>query len=141
MTADDLDRFLAEHFPEAHGWTTIEHLAKDRVRLRLPYKEDYLRPGGTVSGPTLMSLADTAAYFLVLANIGFTIHAVTTDLSIHFLRRPQPRDVIAEATLLKLGRKLAVSDVRLYSDGEPEPVAQATVSYSVPTEKAREKIR
>lgn len=137
MTPDELDRFLAEYFPGAHGWTTIEHLARDRVRLRLPYKDEYLRPGGTVSGPTLMAVADTAAYYLVLANIGFTIHAVTTDLSIHFLRRPEPRDVLAEASLLKLGRKLAVSDVRLYSDGQPEPVAQATVSYSVPSEKSR----
>lgn len=136
MTADDLERFLAEHFPAAAGWTRIEHLEPRRVRLRLPYKPDYLRPGGTLSGPTLMTLADTAMYFLVLANIGLTIHAVTTSLNISFLRRPEPGDLVAEATLLKLGRKLAVGDVRIYSDGNPEPVAQATATYAVPSRSA-----
>jgi uncharacterized protein (TIGR00369 family) len=132
MNADDIDRFLAEQFPAARGFSRIEHVGDDRVRLRLVYSDDYLRPGGTVSGPTLMTLADTAMYFLVLANVGPTVNTVTTDLSIHFLRRPAPRDVIAEASLLKLGRRLAVGDVRIFSDGDAAPVAQATVTYAIP---------
>jgi uncharacterized protein (TIGR00369 family) len=133
VTIAELERFLAEHFPTVGGWTKVEVLEPARVRLRLPYKDEYLRPGGTLSGPTLMAVADTAMYFLVLANIGPTIHAVTTSLHISFLRRPEPRDLIAEASLLKIGKKLAVGDVRLYSEGLTEPVAQATASYSVPT--------
>lgn len=133
ITIAELDEFLATHFHTVRHWTTVEHLATDRVRLRLPHDRRQLRPGGAVSGPTLMALADTAAYFLLLANIGLTIHAVTTSLNIVFLRRPQPKDLLAEATLLKLGRKLAVTDVRIHSADEPDPVAQATVNYSVPT--------
>ena len=133
MTIPELEQFLADHFPGVNGWAKAEHLAPDRTRVRLPYKEEYLRPGGTMSGPTLMALADTAMYFLLLANVGLTIHAVTTSLHITFLRRPAPGDLVAEASLLKLGKKLAVGDVRIYSDGVTEPVAQATASYSVPT--------
>jgi len=133
VTIPELERFLTEHFPGVLDWAKPEVLDKARARVRLPYKDEYLRPGGTVSGPTLMALADTAMYFLVLANIGLTIHAVTTSLHITFLRRPEPGDLIAEASLLKLGKKLAVGDVRLYSEGVAEPVAQATASYSVPT--------
>ena len=133
MTIPELERFLTEHFPGVLDWAKPEALDKAQVRVRVPYKDEYLRPGGTVSGPTLMALADTAMYFLVLANIGATIHAVTTSLHITFLRRPEPRDLVAEATLLKLGKKLAVGDVLLYSEGLDEPVAQATATYSVPS--------
>lgn len=132
MTADDIDRFLAEHFPSARGWATIEELTDARARLRIRYDAQQLRPGGTLSGPTLMTLADTAMYFLVLANIGPVLLTVTSSLNINFLRRPAPRDLVAEATLLKLGRRLAVGDVRLFSDGESDPVAQATVTYAIP---------
>lgn len=137
MNPVELEQFLAEHFPSIGDWAKVEELDKKRVRIRLPYKDEYLRPGGTMSGPTLMALADTAMYFLLLANVGLTIHAVTTSLHITFLRRPAPGDLIAEATLLKLGKKLAVGDVRIYSAGSDDPVAQATASYSVPSEVTR----
>ena len=133
MTIPELEQFLAETFPGVNDWAKAEHIDKTHARVRVPYKDEYLRPGGTISGPTLMALADTAMYFLLLANIGVTIHAVTTSLHITFLRRPAPGDVVAEATLLKLGRKLAVGDVLIYSAGDDAPVAQATVSYSVPS--------
>lgn len=133
LDAAGIEAFLAEHFPGAHGWARIEEVTADRVVLRVPYKDRYLRPGGSISGPTLMTLADTAAYFLVLANVGPVILAVTSNLNIHFLRRPAPADVLGEATLLKLGRRLAVIDVRMFSDGEPEPVAHATVTYAIPS--------
>jgi uncharacterized protein (TIGR00369 family) len=88
-----------------------------------------VRPGGTLSGPTLMGLADTTMYFLVLSQIGRD--AVTQDLNIHFLRRPAQVDLIAEARLLKLGRRSIVGDVLLYSDGERRPVAHATSTYAI----------
>lgn len=134
LDAAGIEAFLAEHFPGAHGWAArLEEVTTDRVVLRVPYEDRYLRPGGTISGPTLMTLADTAAYFLVLANVGPVILAVTSNLNIHFLRRPAPADVLGEATLLKLGRRLAVIDVRMFSDGEPDPVAHATVTYAIPS--------
>jgi uncharacterized protein (TIGR00369 family) len=132
MTAADIDRFLAEHFAGAHGWARIDELTDDLARVRVPYSDKYLRPGGTMSGPTLMTLADTATYFLVLARVGPEILLVTSSLTIHFLRRPRPADLVAEARLLKLGRRLAVCDVRIFSAGEPDPVAHATVSYAIP---------
>jgi acyl-coenzyme A thioesterase PaaI-like protein len=132
MTASDIERFLAEHFPQAAGFGTIEHVDRESLRLRVPFRDDYLRPGGTLSGPTLMTAADTSVYFLILANLGPVALAVTTSLDIHFLRRPAARDLLAEARLLKLGKRLAVGDVLMRIDGQPEPVAQANVTYSIP---------
>jgi len=133
LDAAGIEQFIAEHFPRVKGWVQIEHVAAERVRIRLPYRETTLRPGGTISGPTLMGLADTAMYYLVLANLGPVVHTVTVGLQINFLRRPEPADLLAEAELLKLGRKLAVGDVRIHSEGVRDPVAQASVTYSVPS--------
>lgn len=133
MTADDIHGFLREHFPQAETFgAKIESIEPDRLRLRLPVDDAHLRPGGTVSGPTLMTLADTAFYFLILARLGPIALAVTTHLSIDFLRRPAPTDVVAEAELLKLGSRLAVGRVTMYSDGADEPIAHASVTYSIP---------
>jgi uncharacterized protein (TIGR00369 family) len=132
MTAADIERFVAEQFPQAAGFGVIEDVTDQTLRLRVPYRDAYLRPGGTLSGPTLMTAADTAVYFLLLANLGPVALAVTTSLDIHFLRRPAARDLLADARLLKLGKRLAVGDVLLRIDGEPEPVAQANVTYSIP---------
>lgn len=131
-TADDIERFLAEHFPQAAGFGVIDALGEETLRLRVPYRDHYLRPGGTLSGPTLMTAADTAVYFLLLARLGPVPLAVTTSLDIHFLRRPAARDLFADARLLKLGRRLAVGDVLLRVDGQDEPVAQANVTYAIP---------
>lgn len=133
MTVDDLMAFLAENFPQIdHFDFTIEHLDAEGIRLRLPFKEAHLRPGGTISGPTMMSLADTAAYLTILSRIGPVPLAVTTSLNINFLRRPRQADLIGEGALLKLGRRLAVAEVSILSDGEPDPVAHVTVTYSLP---------
>jgi len=133
MTAAELDAFLHREFPQVDGQGYRVEEVRDRfARLRLPFHEDHLRPGGTVSGPALMSLADTAMYVVVLAMIGEVPLAVTTSLNINFMRRPGPVDVIADARILKLGRRLAVGDVALYSDGDPEMVAHATLTYSIP---------
>jgi uncharacterized protein (TIGR00369 family) len=133
MTVQDIHAFLEEHFPQAleTPWT-IEAIADGRVDVRLACTDRFLRPGGTLSGPTLMTLADTAMYFLVLSMIGPAPLAVTSNLSISFLRRPAPRDVLARAELLKLGSRLAVGQVTMRSDGDDALIAHATVTYSLP---------
>jgi uncharacterized protein (TIGR00369 family) len=136
MTADDIDRFLAEHFPQARGFCQITSIREDEVDLVLPYSADNLRPGGTLSGPTLMALADTAMYFLLLAKLGPVALAVTTSLSINFLRKPPPADLHATARLLKLGTRLAVGEVHISSAGGGALVAQASVTYSLPAPRA-----
>ena len=110
----------------------IERLDSGVARMRVPYREDFIRPGGTIAGPVMMSLADLAVYGAVLSMIGPVELAVTTNLNINFLRRPLPGDVIAEARILKLGKRLAVGEVRLFRDGEDELVAHVTATYSIP---------
>jgi uncharacterized protein (TIGR00369 family) len=102
------------------------------AKLRVAYHENQIRPGGTISGPTMMALADLSLYVAVLGMIGPVALAVTTNLNINFLRRPAPRDLISECRLLKLGNRLAVGEVHIFSDGEAEPVAHVTGTYSVP---------
>ena len=105
------------------------------ARVRLACEARHLRPGGTISGPAMMGLADCAFYYALLAQIGEVELAVTTNLNINFLRKPGPADLIAEARILKLGRLLATGDVTLYSDGAPEPVAHATLTYAIPPKR------
>ena len=132
MTADDIERFLAEQFPQAVGLARIEQMGDRTMRLRAPFREAWLRPGGTLSGPALMSLADTAMYFAILAELGPVALAVTSSLTINFLRRPAAKDAIAEVRLLRVGKRTAVGDVMLFVDGEAEPVAHAVASYALP---------
>ena len=133
MSAAELESFLREHFPQLDTLPyRVDHLAEGALTLRLLYDAQHLRPGGTISGPALMTLADTAMYLLVLAHIGPVALAVTTNLNINFLRKPQPGDVLAHAEFLKLGARLAVGAVTMLSAGENEPVAHATVTYSIP---------
>ena len=131
MTADDIDRFLAEHFPQAAGYLQIAAIGADTIDVVLPYRDDYLRPGGTLSGPTLMTLADTAMYFLVLAQLGPIALAVTTNLSMNFLRRPPPADLNATARLLKLGKTLVVGEIHIRG-ADQVLVAQASATYALP---------
>lgn len=134
MTADEIDRFLREAFP--HGRPLrIEYADGKRAQVRIAYQENQLRPGGTLSGPTMMGLADTAMYALVLSAIGFQPLAVTTQLSINFLSKPRPADLIAEARLLKLGKLLATGDVFIRSDGNVDACAHAVVTYALPRQK------
>jgi uncharacterized protein (TIGR00369 family) len=136
MTLAELEAFYANHFPQMESFRLkIEKLEDKSVQVRLFYHELHLRPGGTVSGPSLMTLADMAMYSLLLAMIGPVALAVTTSLNINFLRKPAPADVIARARLLKLGSRLAVGEVTMFSEGDEEPVAHATVTYSIPPPK------
>ena len=133
MTPADLHKFLEEHFPQvAHFDLKVEHLDDTMIRVRLPAHERNLRPGGTISGPTMMGLTDFAMYVAILASIGPVPLAVTTNLNINFLRKPAPRDLIAEAKLIKLGKRLAVGEVAIRSDGEEDMVSHATATYSIP---------
>lgn len=136
MTAEELEQFLYSHFPDgAHRAFTVERIDEMFGRVRMRYDSRHLRPGGTISGPSLMMLSDTAMYLTLLGMIGPVALAVTTNLNINFLRKPAQADVIAECRLLKLGKRLAVGEVAMYSEGDPDPVAHATVTYSIPPER------
>ena len=134
MTADEILSLLGSQFPQAAAMgLKIDALEEGFIRVRLPTSEQHLRPGGTLSGPTMMMLADTAMYFLVLAHIGPQPLTVTTSLNINFLKKPAPGDLVAQARMLKLGARLAVGDVLMHSAATPSDiVAQATVTYSIP---------
>jgi uncharacterized protein (TIGR00369 family) len=134
MTLTEIRAFLDREFPQlqAEGRYAVEELRPLGARLRGAYREHQIRPGGTISGPTMMTLADVSLYVAVIAAIGPVPLAVTTNLNINFLRRPGPRDLVAECRLLKLGRRLAVGEVTIFSDGEDEPVAHVTGTYSIP---------
>ena len=133
MTTADLEAFLAAQFPQLEALPfKIERVEERLVEVRLLYDDRHLRPGGTISGPALMSLADAAMYMLVVSLVGPVALAVTTNLNINFLRKPQPGDVLARAELLKLGSRLAVGSVTMFSASSDEPVAHATVTYSIP---------
>lgn len=132
MSADDLNRFLEGAF-DGERSCKVESVDDVRLVARVPAEAVRLRPGATVSGPTLMALADAAAYCLILAHIGPVALAVTSSLNMTFLRKPERADLIAEATFLKLGRKLAVVDVRIHSGTGVQVVAQAVVTYAIPS--------
>lgn len=131
MTLDELNAFLAAAFDEPRPYV-VDHIEPGRAVSTLPAERVMIRPGGTVGGPTLMMLADASAYAVVLAHIGPVALAVTSSLTINFLRKPRPVGVRADAELLKLGRTLAVVEVRLFSEDRPEVVAQASVTYAIP---------
>lgn len=135
MTVPELEKFLHAEFPQAFrsGDVLIEEADGSSCRLRQRFSEQMLRPGGTISGPTLMALADLAMYVVLLSAIGPVGLAVTTNLSINFLRKGSPgQDVLAAARLLKLGKRLAVGEVNLLSGSSPDPIAHVTATYSIP---------
>ncbi len=135
MNADEIAAFLAQAFPQAR--LPVVTLPEPGVAvLRAPPHEGLLRPGGTVSGPALMTLADTAMYVLVLSHYGFQPMAVTSSLSIEFLRKPPLDTLVAEARFLKAGRTLAVGTVVLRADGDATPCAHAVVTYALPASTA-----
>ncbi len=139
MDATGLNAFLLRAFPEAdpESMPRVTSMSPGRVMLTMPTASRNLRPGGVISGPTLMSLSDTAAYVLVLAHIGEVAMAVTTSLTIHFLRPCKPGVLYAEAELLKLGRRIATCDVALWTEGRDKLAAKATVAYALPEETVK----
>ena len=135
MSVAELEKFLRDEFPQtfSDGDITIESADGETCLLRRRYNERMLRPGGTVSGPTLMAMADFAMYVVLLSAIGPVGLAVTANLNINFLRKGAPgHDIIAVARLLKVGQRLAVGEVSLFSDASSDPIAHVTATYSIP---------
>ena len=134
FTIDELRAYLVEIFPELwkRGDFRIEDLAPMAATLRLVHHPRHLRYGGTIAGPAMFALCDVALYVAILGELGRVAHAVTTNVSINFLRKPAPADLIGKAKLIKLGKRLAVGEVALYSEGESDMVAHATGTYSIP---------
>jgi acyl-coenzyme A thioesterase PaaI-like protein len=132
MTIAALQDILDTSFPDTRVPYVIEELSATTVRMRLAVEESNSRPGGTVSGPSLMAFADCAAWMVIMGQIGPIALSVTTSFHIDFLRRPELVDVSGVATLLKLGRRLAVAEVAMCSIGSDDLVAKAQVTYSIP---------
>ena len=135
LSIEEIDGILEEHAPGTRGTMVVDALEPGRVAVRMRAAGTQLRPGqggDTVSGPSQMVLADFAVWVAVLAEVGPAgVYAVTTHLSMDFLRRPQPVDLLGDCTLLKLGRKLAVGAVVLRSEGDDRPVSHASVTYAM----------
>ena len=133
ITIGAFEALIREELPFAweQGFR-VERLVAGEARVRMPIDRAHLRPGGTVSGPAMMGLADYTMYAVVLSRIGAQKMAVTTNLNANFLRRPPPSDLIAEGRLLKLGRRLAYGEVTVFSHGDEEPVCHVTSTYSLP---------
>ncbi len=136
MTPQMLEDFIKSDFPEvAHIGYQVTDLTDRTIKVEIQTSDKDLRPGGTVSGPTMMSLVDLTMYLLLLAQIGPVALAVTTNLNINFLRKPEPGRIRGEGRLLKLGKMLATGEVSIYSEGLDDPVAHATVTYAIPPSK------
>jgi uncharacterized protein (TIGR00369 family) len=133
VDAKEVQTLLEELFPDSHEDVLVESVGNRSARVRLRVQPKHLRPGQTVSGPAIMALADTAMYVALLGELGPVTKAVTVSLGIHFLRRPRQVDLMAEAKLLKVGRRLAFGEISIAELEKPEsPVAHATVSYALP---------
>ncbi|UWR46547.1 PaaI family thioesterase [Phaeobacter inhibens] len=134
--AEGLSAYLHEVFAEVANDFVIDRLDEDGIKMRLLVDERHLRPGGTISGPSMFGLADVTVYALVLSRLGRKALAVTTNASFDFMRKPVGgTPLVAEGKLLKLGRQLAVGDVLLFSEGDPRPVARSTMTYAIPPER------
>jgi uncharacterized protein (TIGR00369 family) len=135
LTVNELERLLDAEFPRTFhrdGGYVIEDVWSGGSRLRKHFDAASLRPGGTIAGTTLMALTDLAMYAAILATIGWKPLTVTTNLNINFLRKPEPRDLLGEARLFKIGKRLVVGDVVIRSEGQDELVAHATCTYAIP---------
>ena len=131
VSKEKMTEFLRSEFPQTK--CVVEMVGDRSATVRHAVGFNELRPGGTVSGPVLMSVADVALYVAILGEIGLIPLAVTTSLSINFLRKPaSDKDIVGECKLLKIGKSLVVGEVTLYSDDDTEPVAHVVGTYSIP---------
>ena len=133
MNVEEVTAYVKQIFPQSENlrWT-VEKIENGYIRVAMKISDDDLRPGGTISGPTMFALADVAAYLVILAHIGKVALAVTTNLNINFLAKPPLADLVAECHLIKLGKRLAVCEVHINSAHDDILVAQATATYSIP---------
>lgn len=133
LQGDEVEKLIHTGFAAKQPFLKVESLEPGSARIRLLYRESMLRPGKVLSGPALFTAADTAMYVLVLSHIGPQMMAVTSDLNLHFLNKAEPGDILADARLLKLGRRNVVMEVSLSSSANPDKlVAHATGSYALP---------
>jgi uncharacterized protein (TIGR00369 family) len=132
LTVDQLNTFFHAAFPDrpTEDRIRVEWLEGDRIRVRMRIGPGDLRPGATISGPTMFTLVDSVAWLLTLAHLGEGRDAVTSSVTIHYLRRPGEADLVGEGRLLRMGRRSSVTDVLLFSEGADDPVVQATVTYA-----------
>lgn len=136
ITAEELTAFLTREFPHWKQHGKLATLGDGWAEMSLTASDEHLRPGGTVSGPTLMGLADVAVYAALLSRIGLVPLAVTSNLNIHFLRKPAANSTItATGTMLRVGRTSAVGEVLIHSEGVDDPVAHATATYAIPQKR------
>lgn len=134
MSKIDLEKFLEKEFPQVSNNFKILNTKPNSLSMLMHISDEHLRPGGTVSGPTMFLLADVSFYLATLSMIGPKSLTVTTNCSINFLRKPNISDLISESRVLKIGKTLSVGDVLIYSNGIKEPVAHASLTYSIPRE-------
>ncbi|MEM9280181.1 MAG: PaaI family thioesterase [Pseudomonadota bacterium] len=135
MNAQEVSAYISEVFPQADQYGfSVEHLEPGKISVTMKVTDNHLRPGGTVSGPSMFALADCATYLMVLSHIGKVALAVTTNLNINFLSKPQG-DLVAHANLLKFGKRLAVCDVSIHAVENGNLVAHATATYSIPPKR------
>ncbi|MBV7409877.1 PaaI family thioesterase [Maritimibacter sp. DP1N21-5] len=133
MTLDELNSFLDDHFPQVAGEFEVMDVTPMHLVTRANVADKHLRPGGTVSGPTMFALADVSVYLAILAMVGPKALAVTTNCAIDFMRKPAAAtNLRGETRILKLGKVLAVGDVLIFSEGDDRPVARASMTYSIP---------
>jgi len=134
MTAAEVSAFWDREFPQvqAGGDIAIVSVAPGEAVLRLDVDQRHLRPGGTVSGPALFTLADVGAYAVLLAHVGPEPLIVTTSLTVNFMRRPPVAPLLGSCRILKLGRRLAVVEMRISPAAGGDLVAHATGTYSIP---------
>lgn len=136
MDAAALNAFLAAEFPQLRSDFTVLDATEQLLVARLHVTDAHLRPGGTVSGPSMFALADVAVYCALLSRIGPVARAVTTNAGIDFMRKPAAgRDLRADCRILKLGRSLAVAEAMIFSEGEPEAVARCSMTYAIPPKR------
>lgn len=133
MDAQEVTRYMSEVFPQSdqYGFSVLD-LQPGTIKIEMATSEQHLRPGGTVSGPSMFALADCAAYLLVLSHAGKVALAVTTNLNINFLSKPSPGNLHADGRLLKLGKRLAICEISIHSATDQKLVAHATATYSIP---------
>ncbi|MFO1430680.1 MAG: PaaI family thioesterase [Candidatus Competibacteraceae bacterium] len=133
ISQHEFEQLVKEHVPFVGALNIqIERLEAGKATIRLPFRDDFIRPGGSVSGPVQLGFADIVMYAVVMSVLGRMEMACTANLTCNFLSRPRPVDLLGFGQLLKLGKRLAVGEVLLYSDGDSTPVAHVTCTYSIP---------
>jgi uncharacterized protein (TIGR00369 family) len=139
LTVAEVEALVDRHFPQVHTGGKILHIEDAglrHARVRMVAHDRNIRPGNTISGPSMFTLADFSIYVAILATLGDSaLQSVTSNLNITFMQRPEPRDIVCDVNLIKLGKRLVVAETHLFSDGRDEMIAHATGTYALPSRK------